>query len=290
MDGDPFHSGERHLQRLFAVREQLAGSRAIQTSLPPGFAGFLAELHYVVLSVPDREGRIWATMVFGRPGFLSVPDAMHVHVAARPDAGDPVARGIVEGAPIALLAIDLSTRRRIRVNGRIGRVGQSDFAVDVRQAFGNCPQYIRARDVEEAAGASREPVLISADTSLARRVVAGADTFFVATRAASDAGGDMDVSHRGGPAGFVQWDGDSLIWPDYRGNYYFNTLGNLLVDPACCLLFPDLGTGEMLVMTGRAVLDGFDGRLRRSHEGLPMNGLVRFKPDLLMSRSALLRP
>jgi hypothetical protein len=290
MDSDPFHAGERQLQSLFGVREQLAGSRAVQASLPPGFAGFLAELHYVVLAVPDREGRIWVTMVFGRPGFLSAPDAMHVHVAARPDAADPVARGIVEGASIAILAIDLSTRRRIRVNGSIGRVGQGDFVVDVRQAFGNCPQYIRPRDLEQAVGAGGEPLLISADTTVARRIVAGADTFFVATRAASDAGGDLDVSHRGGPAGFVRWDGDCLIWPEYRGNSYFNTLGNLLLDPACCLLFPDFGTGEMVVMTGHAVLDGFDGRLRRSHEGMPMNGLVRFKPELLMSRAALLRP
>ncbi len=258
--------------------------------MPPGFAAFLAELHYVVLAVPDRKGRIWVTMVFGRPGFLSAPSALQMRVETLPDPADPVACGVVEGAPIAVLAIDLSTRRRIRINGSIGSVRQGGFVVNVRQAFGNCPQYIRPRNVEETTATTGATVRTMVDTAAAQRVVADADTFFVATRSSSDASGDMDVSHRGGPAGFVRWDGDCLLWPEYRGNLYFNTLGNLLVDPACGLLFPDFSTGELLFLTGQAVLEGFDGRLRRSHEGAPMNGLVRFKPDGLMSRAALLRP
>lgn len=290
MDADPFHAGEQELQRLFAVRDQLAGSRAIQASLPPGFAAFLEELHYVVLAVPDRKGRIWVTLVFGRPGFLSAPNGLQMRVDALPDPADPVAPGIVEGAPIAVLAIDLATRRRIRINGRVGSVSSGDFVVDVRQAFGNCPQYIRPRDVEKTTVTTGATVRTVVDTRAAQRVVADADTFFVATRSSSGAGGDMDVSHRGGPAGFVRWDGDCLLWPEYRGNFYFNTLGNLLVDPACGLLFPDFTTGELLLLTGQAVLEGFDGRLRRSHDGIPMNGFVRFRPDVLMSRAALLRP
>ena len=34
------------------------------------------------------------------------------------------------------------------------------------------------------------------------------------------------MSHRGGPPGFVRVTGaSSLIWPDYVGNWFFNSLG-----------------------------------------------------------------
>lgn len=285
MNSDPFHAGEQEFQSLFASRERLAGLRAIQTSLPPAFQAFLEELNYIVLAVPDRAGRLWATMGFGAAGFVRAIDAMQVHVGALPDPADPAAVGIVQGAPIAILAIDLLTRRRIRVNGTITSVRDDGFVVNVRQAFGNCPQFIRPRAVE------RSPATMEAaiDIRAIERVIADADTFFIATRAPCGSGTDMDVSHRGGPSGFVRWDGDGLIWPEYRGNFYFNTLGNLLLDPACGLLFPDFGSGEMLMLTGHAALEGFDGSVTRSPEGLPTNGLVRFKPDILVSRAAQLR-
>lgn len=286
MNTDPFHAGEQELQRLFASRDRLSGSRAIQAGLPPGFQAFLEELSYVVLAVPDGNGRLWATIVFGPAGFLEAPDALHLQVGALPDRGDPVAGGIAEGAPIAVLAIDLLTRRRIRVNGSIASVGHNGFAVNVRQAFGNCPQFIRPRGIEKAQGMMEALPGTALDARQYQRIFADADTFFIATRASSGAGGDMDVSHRGGAAGFVRWDGDCLAWPEYRGNAYFNTLGNLLLDPACGLLFPDFGSGGMLMLTGHAVLEGFDGSLKRSVDGIPTNGLVRFKPDVLMSRVA----
>jgi hypothetical protein len=55
------------------------------------------------------------------------------------------------------------------------------------------------------------------------------DTFFVVT-----SGGDwgVGVSHRAGKPGFVHVAGDTLTIPDYPGNRYFNTLGNLTLAPA----------------------------------------------------------
>lgn len=286
MDGDPFHAGEQQLQRLFGSRDRLAGSQAIQAGLPPGFRAFLEELTYVVLAAPDRDGRVWATMLFGPAGFLQVRDAMHLRVGALPDRSNPVAGGIAKDSPVAVLAIDLATRRRIRINGSVASVGDDGFVVEVRQAFGNCPQFIHPRGVERTGETGQVLTRTAIDGRLLRRILDDADTFFIATRAPSDGGADMDVSHRGGPAGFVQWDGDCLIWPEYRGNFYFNTLGNLLLDPACGLLFPDFGNGDALMLSGRAVLEGFDGALKRSPEGLPVNGLVRFKPDALIHRTA----
>ena len=81
------------------------------------------------------------------------------------------------------------------------------------------------------------------------------------------------MSHRGGPPGFVvvgteesaTGDGGAaaaataaattLTWPDYAGNNMFNSLGNLLLNPACGLLFVDFATGDTLQLCGRAAVD-----------------------------------
>jgi hypothetical protein len=67
---------------------------------------------------------------------------------------------------------------------------------------------------------------------------------------------------------------DTLLWPDFVGNAFFNTLGNLLLNPAAGLLFPDFDSGDLLHLDGRceviwegAKMDAFDGAER----------LVRFR-------------
>ena len=66
-----------------------------------------------------------------------------------------------------------------------------------------------------------------------------------------------DVSHRGGPPGFVALAGDrrTLRWADYTGNDMFNTLGNLLANGDASLLFIDFATGDTLRLNGRASID-----------------------------------
>ncbi len=82
-----------------------------------------------------------------------------------------------------------------------------------------------------------------------------ADTFFIASR--SPAPGlarseGLDISHRGGLPGFVVVENNRrLTFPDYRGNFFFNTLGNLRLDSRCGLLFVDLASGASLQLAGR---------------------------------------
>jgi hypothetical protein len=82
----------------------------------------------------------------------------------------------------------------------------------------------------------------------ARAAIVAADTLFVAS---TDGGAGVDISHRGGRPGFVRVDGDTLTVPDFAGNRYFNTLGNLLVDPRAALLFADFTRGDLLHLQGR---------------------------------------
>jgi hypothetical protein len=81
---------------------------------------------------------------------------------------------------------------------------------------------------------------------------------FVASNAATKMeaeNGGVDISHRGGLPGFVKASGDVLTVPDFRGNRFFNTLGNLVLDPRAALLFVDFETGDLLHLQGRVEID-----------------------------------
>jgi hypothetical protein len=79
-------------------------------------------------------------------------------------------------------------------------------------------------------------------------IIKKADTFFVGS---SNDEGDLDVSHRGGPPGFVSIGEDgSLHIPDYSGNSMFNTLGNFITNPKAGLVFPDFDRHTTLQLTG----------------------------------------
>jgi hypothetical protein len=63
------------------------------------------------------------------------------------------------------------------------------------------------------------------------------------------------MSHRGGRPGFVGVHGDTLAIPDFRGNRYYNTLGNLLGDPRAGLVFIDFASGDILQLQGTVTID-----------------------------------
>lgn len=140
------------------------------------------------------------------------------------------------------------------------------FEVDIAQSFGNCPQYIQARQAHYVMR-EREPVTVARSRGLdplARDIITRADTLFIAS-AHPDAESSavrsegVDVSHRGGKPGFVRVDADgTLTVPDFSGNFFFNTLGNLAINPRAGLLFADFASGDLLHVAGTAeiVWDG----------------------------------
>jgi uncharacterized protein len=71
----------------------------------------------------------------------------------------------------------------------------------------------------------------------------------------TNAAGDVDVSPRGDPAGFVQvLDEKTLVIPDRPGNRRIDTLRNILQQPHVGLLFLIPGQGETLRVNGRACI------------------------------------
>jgi uncharacterized protein len=87
---------------------------------------------------------------------------------------------------------------------------------------------------------------------LTRQFIERSPFVCVATAAA---GGGLDVSPRGDPAGFVQiLDDHTLLIPDRPGNRIADTLTNLLSDPRIALLFLIPGVGDTFRVNGRAVI------------------------------------
>lgn len=200
-------------------------------------------------------------------------DAYTLDIRARPLAGDPLNAALEINAPLGFLGIELNTRRRNRMNGRVAAVHATGFTVRVEQTVGNCSKYIQGREFgwRRAAGDQR-PRAIEALTSIdaeARALITQADTFFVATHAPASAGhaASTDVSHRGGRAGFVRIEADgSLLTPDFLGNYLFMTLGNLQVYPRAGVLFLDFARGDLLMLSGAAEIV-WEGEALQAFEG-----------------------
>ena len=267
MDDDrTFHHGEQALQEWAGVRERLAevGPRVIRDYMPEQHRLFFADLPLLFVGSMDADGRPWASVLTGQPGFVSSPDPRLLTIRAMPQAYDPLAENLAVGRPVGLLGIQLETRRRNRMNGMVTAVGPDGFTVAVGQSFGNCPQYIQAR-APRFVSAAADPILEAEGPRLSddsAALIARADTFFIATAAAdpgSDTAHGVDISHRGGRPGFVRvaraGGRTVLTIPDFRGNFYFNTLGNIAANPRAGLLFIDFATGDVLSLTGLGQID-----------------------------------
>lgn len=281
-----WHEGERFIQKKVGVAERMAsvGQRVIRDYMPDQHREFYAQLPFIVLGSVDEADAPWATFLEGRSGFITSPDATTLQIDASADPTDPAAPGLQQGKPIGLLGIEMHTRRRNRMNGFV-REAEHGFQVDVDQSFGNCPRYIQLRDFSYARDVATpyagEVNTLTAIDDAARAMIANADSFFVASYVDRDRR-QVDVSHRGGNAGFVRVAEDgTLTIPDFDGNLFFNTLGNILLNGRAGLLFVDYATGDVLQMTGTAEVI-FDSPEIAAFQGAER--LWTFKPQVIVRR------
>jgi predicted pyridoxine 5'-phosphate oxidase superfamily flavin-nucleotide-binding protein len=257
MNALPFHDGELRAQALAGGGASGAG---IRNRMPYQHRQFFPLLRAVFVSLPDEDGWPVATIMTGQRGFVSSPDPETLRIAATLAKPDPAAGLLRAGRSMGVLGLDFATRRRNRVNGVIVDADATGLTLAVEQSFGNCAKYIQTRQVRTAAAEPGHFEELSGLDTEAVSLIRSADTFFVATGfVATGAGeggaGGMDISHRGGRPGFVQVSGNDLIIPDFQGNRYFNTFGNLVVEPRAGLLFIDFDTSDLLHLKGTVSID-----------------------------------
>ena len=266
-----WHPGEQALQARAGVRERMAavGEVVVRDHMPDPHRELFEKLPTLLLGALDASGQPWATLLAGPPGFVHTPHARQMDIAAAMDPADPALAALAAhgpSAPVGVLGLEPHTRRRNRMNGRVVRWdAQPGLSIAVAQSFGNCPKYIQARVPGLRAAVTppqpAQPLGPSLDAD-ALALIARSDTLFIASASAARPGlrrGEgVDISHRGGEPGFVQArhtaEGLELWLPDYPGNLFFNTLGNLAQHPLAGLLWVDYDGGGLLHVAARAEL------------------------------------
>lgn len=261
-----FHAGELAIQNRLGVAEMMdsVGKERIRRYMPEQHRQFFESLPFIVLGLLDSSGQPWVTAAFGAPGFISSPDERTLHIARPVMLKDRLNLDTGPSAKMGAIGIDPLEGRRNRVNGWIQESTHNGLVLSVDQSFGNCAQHIHRRapkwtlTSKPAAGTARIQATGNL-TKSAQALIGRADTFFIASRTqqiSNDPATGIDVSHRGGIEGFVDILGDGrLRFPDYSGNRFFNTLGNIHDDGRVGLLFPDVGNSSALLLTGHAIID-----------------------------------
>ncbi|GJG94296.1 pyridoxamine 5'-phosphate oxidase family protein [Cupriavidus pauculus] len=255
-DTSPFHAGERYVQQS-AGETSIAERNAtlVTDTVIGGARPFIAKQTMVAVASTDPSGRLWSSLLFGEPGFVNTGDGSAIQInvpLAERDEHDPVWANVEQNKDLGMLFIELSTRRRYRVNGTVNRLDDAGADVVIREAYPNCPRYIQRRQLKQV-GTVRKSTTVVHGTSLTSAVegiVRHADTIFVASRHPETG---ADASHRGGAEGFVHIvDASTLRIPDFNGNSLFNTFGNFAVDPHAGLCILDFSRGQVLQLTGTA--------------------------------------
>ncbi len=256
MAQSPFHNGELQVQERVGEGDIARRVGAIvKNSMPARALDFIDKQTMVIVSSQDEERNIWTSMLVGRPGFVRATDERNIKIhlpSVVSSKSDIVWKNIEKERKIGLLFIDLTSRKRLRVNGTVS-INKNDLLISIEQAYPNCPKYIQRREIEVTPSHTETGHSIVRDSRLTTELqewIRNSDTFFVGS---SDGNKNMDVSHRGGNPGFVEvLDDLTLNIPDYRGNSMFNTLGNFSINPKAGLLFVDFEKGRTLQITGKA--------------------------------------
>ncbi|KAF2633998.1 oxidoreductase-like protein [Macroventuria anomochaeta] len=282
--------GEEKMHKLLHVPNQ---DNPTATMLTQQASFMLQRAPLLAIGTLDDQSRPWTALWGGASGFSEPIGGGFVGTRTLVDGKyDPVVQALVggtekgemlqpkgKGKMIAGLAIDLVTRKRVKIAGRmaagsvqevdmetednaalpadaLGAQDQIQLVTKIEQSMGNCPKYVNQYEIKPAL---ITPKLISEGPSLSpdgRALVDKADMFFLTTAASSD----MDTNHRGGPPGFVRVISPTcIIYPEYSGNRLYQSLGNLQLNPLIGITFPDYETGDVLYTTGTAeVLVGAD--------------------------------
>jgi len=257
-----YHEGELAIQQRAGEAEMARiNAGAIDKTILGGALRFIEQQPMVVIGSMDAAGKVWASTLFGNPGFIRALDNKTLELdisQPRSAEDDPLWSNLIENPDVGLLVIELGSRRRIRINGRAQKVSAERIIIDVERAYPNCPKYIQRREWKKLEATEQHATTASTVgnelNETQKTLIKNADTLFV-TSAHPEHG--VDASHRGGHPGFAHIiNNRQLRIPDFAGNSMFNTLGNFTSYPYAGLTFIDFGSdisgGRLLQLTGKA--------------------------------------
>ena len=294
-----WHQGELTIQKRVGTDKRMAdvGPRFIRDFMPEQHRDFFANLSMIFIGYTDRYSQSRASVLFGEPGFIQSPSETSLVINTQNTMGDFIHKELEVGDKVGLVGVEFDTKRRNRLNAVVVDISQKNITINVLQSFGNCPKYIQDKTFKtnyaygEFSTTTRS-VLDATD----KQLIAQADTFFIAScfddgEALCNRG--VDMSHRGGEAGFVKInDKGQLLVEDYYGNGFFNTMGNLLHNPIASLLFFDWQNGHLLQLTVSSEILWDDNDKTDSNEKTNTERTLRFTPlkvDILHNGLAYLQ-
>lgn len=255
----PFHLGEVAVQQKAQVHESAKrNGRMIKNTIMPGAITFVGQQQMVAVASMDEGQNLWCSLLFAEQGFVQVPDIslMSIDTNRLLSVDNQLLwRNVDKHSAVGLVALELASRRRLRVNGKMLPTTNGCYELIVEQAYPNCPKYITRRDLhcEKVADSKVLPVQKGQMlTDEQKQLITQADSFFVATAQGTSSNDKLDASYRGGQPGFIVLDGDNLLIPDYQGNNMFNTLGNIECFGNAGLVFIDFDNNQLLQLSGSA--------------------------------------
>jgi uncharacterized protein len=252
---ETFHKGEIAVQQK--VGEVIMASsvgRIISAKIPKRVNLFIEEQPMIIVSSTDKFDNIWTSVLFGNIGFTSVinEDTISFEKSDIYSTNtDIFFENTKEQKEIGTLFIELSTRRRFRINGAVQQTDNT-IEVSVQEAYPNCPKYIQQRVVNVPKDYKQTNAVIENGTTINQQIkvwITQSDTFFIGSKSDNN---KLDASHRGGNKGFIEIIGNTLKIPDYKGNSMYNTLGNIHQNSKAGLLFIEFEKGKTLQLTGKS--------------------------------------
>lgn len=273
-----FHQGEIALQKKLGIDKEI-GERTngfIRSYMPEQHRQFFTSCPFTVLALVDDEGYPIAMPIWGEDDMIESPSPTQLRFHLPDEVLKMIESAlnldVIAGSKIGIVGIEYATRRRNRLNGTISHATDGNLTVLVDQSFGNCPQYIHKRNTTKKRRLAKDGLLenntsdnvnmktktINTINARARSTIESAETFFIASRHNSlgqEANEGLDVSHRGGKPGFINVKGNMITFPDFSGNKFFNTLGNILLDPRVGILFWDNETGDLFFVKANAKVE-----------------------------------
>lgn len=157
-----WHDGEKYMHSLLRVPE---GENPTSPGLSPYGNHLVIRSPLLALGVLDRDGRPWTTIIGGEQAFMRPLGQSIIGVKSLVDLRyDPVLEILMDGQAqdgeagriISGLPIDLATRNRVKISGRLvpggrgleisrgddGDIGEAQLLIQVDSSLGlheNCP-------------------------------------------------------------------------------------------------------------------------------------------------------